>query len=162
ADRGIGNDRDGRDAEDDSQHEAPRLAHKITLLLREGAKLARIRDCVADILEGLQQRLGPRHPGIVFDQRLLVRQANRDFFNSGNAAECFLDGAGAERAMETPDPGTDLPAVGAGRGLLAPGLESRLILRCNTHGHLYVISVPQRNGATSAQLLRPATTPTRS
>lgn len=50
-------------------------------------------------------------------------QAYGHLVDAGHSAERLLDRTDAEGAMETTNPGTDLPAIGSGRGLLAPWQE---------------------------------------
>ncbi len=123
AHRRIGDDGNGCDTENDGEHEAPRLIHKIALFVFEGPELAWIGDGIADVFQGLQQTFGTRDSGIVFDERLFVRETHRHLVDARHAAERFLDGAGAKRAMKAADARADLAAVGTARRFLAPRLE---------------------------------------
>jgi len=91
----IGDNRDGGDAEGNRDHETPRLAHEIALLLLKGAQFARVVDRVADIAERLEQRLRPRDAGVVFDERLLMGQAHGDLVDARQPAQCLFNRASA-------------------------------------------------------------------
>jgi hypothetical protein len=119
----IGNDRNRSDAKNHREDEAPGFADQIAFLLFEGPELAGVGDRIADVAQGLQQLLRTRDSRVIFDQRLFMRQAHSDLVDARHSAERLLDGAGAERAMETSDPSADLPAIGSRRGLLAPEIE---------------------------------------
>ncbi len=73
---------------------------------------------VADVPQRLQQldRVGLGR--VIFDQCLLVRQAHGHLVDSRLTPERLLDRAGAERAMQSADPGADART---------PGLAGRLL-----------------------------------
>ncbi len=65
----------------------------------------------------------PKFGRVVFDQRLLMRQAHGYLVDAGQSAKRLLDCAGAEGAMETTDPCAYLPAIWSRRRLFTPKLE---------------------------------------
>ena len=113
-------ERDRSEAQAHGDDEAPSFANEIALLFFEGAQLARIGHGVTDILEGLQHFLGMGDRRIIFDQRLLVGEADGDLVDAGKPTQRFFDRSGAERAVEAPNAGADLLAAGTVRWLLAP------------------------------------------
>lgn len=120
ADPRVRDDGYRRNTERDRDHETSALADEIALFLLEAAQLTRIVQRVADVAQRLQQfgRIGARR--IVFNQRLLVRQAHRHLVDARLAPKCFLDGADAERAVQAADAGADARPVRAACRFLGP------------------------------------------
>jgi hypothetical protein len=116
---GIGDDRDGRDAQDHGQNETVALADQLAFLFLEGPQLARVVYRVADIAQRPEQFLGAHHLRVVLDERLFVGEAHRDLI-AGQAAERLLDRARAQRAVKSADARTDFPPVRARRRFLVP------------------------------------------
>lgn len=121
----------------DRDEEAPSLAHQLALLFLEGTELAGVVQRVADIAQHLQQLVGADSNRVVFDQRLLVRQAYRHLVDTCLAAQRLLDGAGAERAVEPADARPDVRPVRAARRLLGPErVRGECCRCCGGHGDL--------------------------
>ena len=70
---------------------------EVSLLLLKGARLARIGDgVVADVAKGLEEFLRPCNRWVVFHKRLLVREADGNLVDPGQATQRLLDRAGAQ------------------------------------------------------------------
>lgn len=77
-----------------------RRSHAISpLIAASAAKKARTPAIRAsDISKRLQEDRRSCHARIIFDQRLLMRQAHRDLVDPGQAPQGLLDGASAKLA----------------------------------------------------------------
>ncbi len=113
--------------------EHPWLANEVAFFLFEGSQLAWIGNRVADIPQRLQELLRASNGRIVFNERLLMREAHGDPVDSRHPAERFFDGAGAERAVQSADARANVSAVRICRGLISPWREGRNSCRCVVH-----------------------------
>src|SRR5260370_39908383 len=119
----IGNDGNRGDAENHREDEPLGFAHQIALFFFKCPELARVGDRIADVAQSLQQLLWTRDGRVVFDQRLLMRQAHGDLVDTRHSSESLFDGPGAERAMKPPDPSAYFPAIRSRRRFFAPKIE---------------------------------------
>src|SRR6516225_9028091 len=69
---GIGDDRDGRDAERHGKNETVALTDKLAFLFLERPQFARVVYRVADVAQRTEQLLGAHHLRVVLDERLFV------------------------------------------------------------------------------------------
>ena len=106
-----GYQRDGQEAERGCGEEPPPLGDELALLFLEGAQLVRVMDRVADVPQCPEQGFRGYDLWIVFDERLLVGQADRDLVDAFVPSERLLDGAGAQRAVQPADARADAGAA---------------------------------------------------
>lgn len=123
-----------RDGHRQSGEKAPTLSDQRAFFLFKWPQLPRVRDRVADIFERLQQVLGARDARVVFDQRLFVRQAHRDFVHTRLPAQRLLNSAGAEGTVEPANACADSAATGDAGRLFAPEMRGGFNGDNSVHG----------------------------
>ena len=119
----IGDQRHGDEAEGGRGEESLAFADELALLLLERPQLARIGNRVADVAQDPKELFGPRDLGIVFDQRLFMRETDRNLIDPRPASQRLLYRASTKRAMKAANAGANTNPVGPLGRFFAPVME---------------------------------------